>query len=356
MIKALQRHCGEVVPIGPLNNRYISLGEILNKLAILTLGKKFDYMHSPLLAKEFARILKPKIKKNRYDILFFSAGSQLLADLDVDIPSIYLSDATFNLMIDYYPLYSDLLKISKRWGNDTEKKAINKADIIIYASEWAAESAIKDYGCVKDKIYFIPCGANFDSVLSAQEIISHRKKAANVLKLLFVGSEWVRKGGDIAFQTMIELNKRGVDTELIVCGQNLPLNVKHEKLKAVGFLNKNDSAQAMKLQNLYMESSFFLLPTRNECFGLVFCEAAAYGLPIISTATGGVSSYVDDGGNGYLLPLKANFMDYANIIQKIWNDKGLYLTLAENSRCKYENELNWDVWGKEVKRIMGEVF
>ena len=38
--------------------------------------------------------------------------------------------------------------------------------------------------------------------------------------------------------------------------------------------------------------TFFLMPTRAEAQGIVFNESAAYGLPVVSTDVGGVSTVV----------------------------------------------------------------
>ena len=355
MMKAMEKHCGEVIPFGPLNNRLIFLGKIINKVTNLLLNKDFDYIHSPFITKEFARILKKKISKHKCDILFSPVGSQLLADLDTDLPIVYFSDTTFTLMLGYYASFSNLAGISKKWGIEADRRAIGKADILLYSSKWAAESAIADYGAGRDRTHFIPMGANLEAIPSRDDIMSHRKKAHDILKILFVGVDWKRKGGDIVFQTMAELNRRGVDTELIVCGCIPPPEIKHERLRVVGFLDKNDPGQASKLQNIYMDSSLFFMPTRNETAGIVFCESAAYGLPAISTLTGGVSTYVEDGINGYLLPVESDFKDYADLIQKIWEDETKYIALCESSRSKHESELNWDSWGKRVAILMGNL-
>jgi len=357
MLKALEKYCDKIIPLGPLYKGYwsIIIGKIINKLSRVILKRKFAYMHSIFIAKEFARILKDKIKRDKCDILFFPVGSHLLAYLDVDIPIVYLSDTTFKLMLDYYPSFSGLLNISKKNGMSIEQRAIERASKVIYSSKWAAESAIRDYNCNEDKIHIIPFGANLDNIPSKEEVLLHRERSGSVCKLLFVGVDWFRKGGQIAFETMIELNRRSLNTELIICGGKPPKNLRHDKLRVIGFLDKNNKEQALKLYNFYKDSSFFLLPTRSECAGIVFCEAAAYALPVISTQTGGVPSYVKNAITGYLLPLEAKSHDYADIIQKIWSERNRYYALCENSRNKYENRLNWESWGKKVAEILREV-
>lgn len=354
IMKALERHCGEVIPLGPLNNKLFTIGKIVNKCSSLFLRKKFDYYHSIPIAKEFATNLQKKLKGNHFDLLFFPAGCEILSFLETEIKKVYFSDTTFNLMVDYYPNYSNLLNISKKWGNLLEKRALKKADIILYPSQWAAKSAVKDYNVENEKIFVIPCGINVDKMPSMEEIYTFRNENKAILKLLFVGIDWDRKGGDIALQTMIELNKRGVDTELTIVGVKQKLNFEHPKLKIIGFLDKNNLGQTKQLESLYLESSFFFLPTRNECFGLVFAEAAAYGLPVVATDTGGVSYYVENNVTGALLPLEADYKAYADKIQEIWLNKPFYSELCRNAKHKSILLLNWDSWGKSVKEILNK--
>ncbi|MCI0596961.1 MAG: glycosyltransferase family 4 protein, partial [candidate division Zixibacteria bacterium] len=97
-----------------------------------------------------------------------------------------------------------------------------------------------------------------------------------------------------------------------------------------------------------------LLPTRYECYGVVFCEAAAFGLPVITTDTGGVSGVVREGENGYLLPYEAGGADYAQLIAEICADENRYNELVQKSRKEFEDRLNWDTWAQTVKRLLAE--
>jgi glycosyltransferase involved in cell wall biosynthesis len=47
----------------------------------------------------------------------------------------------------------------------------------------------------------------------------------------------------------------------------------------------------------------FVLPTQADCVPVVLTEASAYGLPILSTAVGGVSTIGEDKVNGRVFPL-----------------------------------------------------
>ncbi|MCI0596883.1 MAG: glycosyltransferase family 4 protein, partial [candidate division Zixibacteria bacterium] len=119
-------------------------------------------------------------------------------------------------------------------------------------------------------------------------------------------------------------------------------------------LDKNDPRQNERLTRLFLESDFLLLPTRYECYGVVFCEAAAFGLPVIAADTGGVSGVVREGENGHLLPYEVGGADYARLIAEIYRDDDRYYELVRKSRKLFEERLNWDVWAQTVKRLLAE--
>jgi len=84
------------------------------------------------------------------------------------------------------------------------------------------------------------------------------------------------------------------------------------------------------------------LPTRAECAGIAFCEASAYGLPIVSTDTGGVSTYVVNGASGVLLPPDATPAQYASVMAEILSSPDVYARLSRGARREFETRLNWD--------------
>ena len=50
-------------------------------------------------------------------------------------------------------------------------------------------------------------------------------------------------------------------------------------------------------------SDVFVLPTREEGFGLVLAEAQACGIPVVSTRVGPIPQVVSDGVTGILVPV-----------------------------------------------------
>lgn len=94
-----------------------------------------------------------------------------------------------------------------------------------------------------------------------------------------------------------------------------------------------------------------LLPTLAECAGIAFCESCANGLPIFSHRTGGVSDYVHDGENGYLLPSPSSGEDFGRKIKSSL-ESGEMARMSETAKHLYRSKFNWKVWAEKMMVIM----
>ncbi len=300
-------------------------------------------------AKYFSRQLEKELKKRPVDVLFVSASSQLIAYVKTDIPIIYMTDATFQQIQGYYPYFSNLAKYNVRQGIALDKSAFHKAAHCMLASEWNKRSAIEDYGIAEEKISVIPLGANMDKLPHANELFT---KTTGNPSLLFLGVEWDRKGGDIALEAFRILRNKGIQAQLRIIGCVPPHDLSAEKdITVIPFLDKNKEEDLQQLHQVFLETDILLLPTRAECAGVVFCEASAYGIPSITTDTGGVSTYVKEGVNGYALPLTAGAQEYAQLLEELLSSNTRLNELKSSSRKHYEDQLNWEQWGKKFQEL-----
>ncbi len=308
-------------------------------------------MGSPLYTAEytkFAHKIQQQLLANPCDVIFAPVASAELNFLKTSLPIIYLSDVTFSLYRKFYSLSLDEQELE--WASKQESIAIAKASKLVYPSEWAAESAVYDYQVQVDKIEIIPFGANLDTPPLVGEVLS--RKTTSPCRLLFVGKDWHRKNGETAFQTLIALLQMGVDAELVVVGCVPPPEIKHDKLTVIPYLNKNVPQQRKQLDELFLKSHFFIFPTRADCSPIVLCEASAFGLPVITSEVGGISTIVKNGKNGYMLPLSASGDDYANLIVEKFSEPTSYERLVRSSREEYDRRLNWNEWAKSLHYSM----
>jgi glycosyltransferase involved in cell wall biosynthesis len=144
----------------------------------------------------------------------------------------------------------------------------------------------------------------------------------------------------------------GIPSHLTIVGCTPPEQLNHKNIKVIPFLNKNKQDEREELYRLYYHSHFFILPTRAECFSIALCESNAFGLPALSTDTGGIPELVHNGVNGFLLPLAARGNQYAAQVATIFGDHQKYKKLRGSSRDEFDSRLNWDAWAAGVSKAL----
>lgn len=351
--KALKDQFTSVINLGPvklgklnylLMHVQLQIGGVIHKYL---LGGTFNKRHNHIRSRYHARFFDKAIRHHKIDVLYAPAASIQIAHLKTTIPICYYSDATVAVMLDYYENFSHFSKRSKRISNEIEQMAIRKATTQVFSSQWSLNSAINDYGAKHP--FLVKMGANIDEAPKIEELI---KQYDSTISIVFVGVNWQRKGGDIVLDTIDLLCQEGYDVHLTVMGCVPPKT--HPNMTVIPFLNKSKKDELQQFQDILKKAHLFFMPTRADCTPISFCEANAYGLPVITTETGGVPSVIENGVNGFLLPYNAGGPEYAQLIAGLVSDKNKLKELVITSREKYEKELNWGRWGKEMEPILLE--
>lgn len=353
MAHVLEKYCGDITYIDPIDIKELYIGKLLNKGAQVLFKKGFMYYHSIYIAKRYAKILEQKLAGQSFDLIFGPSCATEVAYLETDIPIVLTEDANVASLLNYYAQFSNLLKRSYYEANLLEGLGLKRASLALYPSEWGSRSARENYHVAPEKVYTVPYGTNIENPPPI-EVVQRRKKSDRC-KLFFIGVDWERKGGAIAFETLLKLEELGIQAELTICGCVPPSQFTHERLRVIPFLDKKIESQRKEMESLFETSDFLFLPTRGEAYGMVFCEASSFGLPSMTTNTGGVSGAVTEGVNGFMLPLEAGGAEYAALIARVYRDDRLYADLVRSSRAAFEEKLNWDAWGKTVTGLIHEM-
>lgn len=301
----------------------------------------YSYSKSIIKNKEF----------NKCDVLFFPRGGQVGLYLKTNKPIIYYSDATAHIMVDYY--WKNIHPLSIKMARHLEKKASQKAFINLRSSQWAINSVINDCKCPASHCFVLEFGANIDAS-DIKPIVPYKN---GQLRILFSGVDWERKGGDIAVETVKILRKNGIDATLHIVGiKKLPAYCnKSDFIINHGFLNKNNPKDYQQYIKIFSKSHIMLLPTQAECSAIVFCEAAGYGLPTYTYATGGTKNYVVNDVNGHALSPTKNASDFAMCILEDIRLNHMQ-SLHEGALRLYYEKLSWPAWAKHFKRIIDDFF
>ena len=338
----------DVRSIDQLGTGYPLSLRIRKRLHALLFGTTYALERSPYAASRWSQAATSRLAQLERVDAVVSTGTLPVAFLESTAPLAIWADATFHSLRSTYPEYEDYAHASVEEGDLIERAALNRASLICYASQWAADDAASFYGIPDRKLRVVPFGANCESPFSNEaEAAAHvARRDWSVTRFVFIGVDWERKGGDVAVTVVRRLNELGINSLLSVIGCRPPLGV--EKLpfvESIGFLSKKNGSDRNRLNTVMLQSHFLLLPTMAECFGLVFAEASAYALPSVSRAVGGVPSAVLHNRTGLLLPADAGTEAYCKALKPLLHDRGRYQAMCAEAYRDYATRLNWQVAG-----------
>lgn len=204
-------------------------------------------------------------------------------------------------------------------------KRIIKSCFIGSASAWLSPSCKADeyiiyYGARKDMIFRYPFTSTCQgdillAPLSCDDKVQIKRKLGvkNSALIISVGSFIHRKGFDILIEIAAQLSE---EAEFWLIGGGNEYNAYEElieqrqafNVKLIPFMVKDE------LMRYYDAADIFVLPTREDVWGLVINEAMARGLPIITTDKCGAGvELIEDGGNGYIVSCE----DENGLLEKI---------------------------------------
>jgi len=337
MVEELRRAGVCVSLASPLSSRWeLPLKGLQAGVGVLS-QQRYRRSREPLLLKSYARAVEHAFRSTNSD--FVLAPSTLpVAYLSPDTPYAIWHDATWVQLNGYYPIASEWSPRSQRTAVDCDARAWSNARVCLLASDWAANSVRNDLRVPKDRVSVVPFGASVHPAPSARQVVL---PSSGSLRMLAVGVDWERKNFAGLAEVVSELIRRGIDATLDIAGANPPLSWRSPaggRVRIHGPLPGLDSPDG--LRQLFDSAHIFVHAAQAECFGLVLAEAAAFALPTVALATGGVPSIVLHGETGILVA-DSTASAYADAISRLVGQPELFAEMSVQSRRRFEETLNW---------------
>ena len=319
----------------------------------------FGKNHTPVFdttqSKTVARIVHNRLDKATH---ILSPNTVVLAYLKKDLKKILYTDSTLDNLLRFYSNYFNLQAKDITEAQEVERLAIENADLLIYTSKWAADSAIRNYNADATKVFIVPFGANLSIIPTKQELksIILEKNIKRHINLLFIGVDWKRKGGEYAIELTEKLNELGIPATLHIAGiRNIPLHLNRKFIVYHGFISKRTAKSEMKLCKLYSQSNFLILPSLADCTPVVFSEANAYGVPCLVSSVGGHSGIIKNGINGKTFQHSEFVEKSVKYILELVKSENDYHDLCFSSYEEYLNELNWKSAGNKIAKLINAI-
>ncbi len=355
MFESLKKSFEHVIPFGPVKESLTILPKAYGRLLTFGSNKVYKYQYNVGLAKRAAKKIENKIRQTSPDVLLASLMSPEVAYIESNLPLYITTDATFPLLRDLYQSHSKLHPKSIKEAIHLEEKAFNKATKLLLPLDWLADSAMKHYGIPSSKIEVIPYGSNLGIKIDKSEVdtLIDSRIETKKLNLLFVGVRWEEKGGPFALNVIDELQKMGIDSELIIAGSDPEIPPDKPYLKKVGFFDKSNPKEKEAFIELYKKAHFFIMPTTAECVGMSFIEAASVGLPAIGTLVGGVPEAIKHSKTGFVKSNDQSAKEVAEWISKTRSKETTYREISINAYRHQSEKMSWANWANSVKQLIG---
>ncbi len=213
------------------------------------------------------------------------------------------------------------------------RKMFRRADALLALSQAAADSVIRDYGVDAEKVRV---------VYTPVDVRSPKTSMHTPCRLLFVGNDFYRKGGDI----LVKLFEKelAVDMELYIVSKDAAAQMYSGRkgIHVLGGLPRDE------VLNLYREMDIFVFPTLRDDGGIALCEALAAGLPVVTRNAGAQGEWVTTGYNGVLMDYESSASEWAKAIREIAATNEAFARYSRNSievahrtldRCHFQSNL-----------------
>ena len=217
-------------------------------------------------------------------------AKQMLKSEGIKIPMVTTLHGTDITLVGNHPFYKTAVCFS-----------INKSDVVTSVSQNLKEETYSLFDIKKD-IHVIPNFIELDKLKNVSNIATNRSVIAYEKEKIITHISNFRKVKRIP--DVIEIFYKIqliIPSKLMMVGDG-PEKEAAENLcyklgisdKVIFFGNSNEIDKILSFTDL------FLLPSETESFGLAALEAMAWGVPVISSNTGGLPEVNFDGISGYL--------------------------------------------------------
>lgn len=242
-------------------------------------------LRTPYFFKRAKQALARLLAGGRYA---FTLQTQSVFDASQrGVPHFIYTDHT-HLTNLYYPGFDRAALYSQEWI-DMERTIYHNARMNFTMSSHVKRSITEHYGCDPTRIELVRIGSNV-AIPDERDLPAERYRNKEIL---FVGIDWERKGGPLLVRAFEQVLKKVPDAKLTIIGCSPALDLPN--CTVLGRLPLSEVAAH------YKTASLFCMPTQIEPFGIVFLEAFAHRLPVVSTNIGALPDMVQSGVSGYLV-------------------------------------------------------
>ncbi len=174
-------------------------------------------------------------------------------------------------------------------------------------------------------------------------------------KMIFAAGRLTKaKGFDLLLQSWSLLEKKYPEWTVVIAGAGEEQEMLEEKKRVLGCENIRFIGTVSNMEEYYEQAAIFVLPSRDEGFGMVLLEAMDFSLPVVSySCKAGPREIVEDGVIGFLVE-PGNVENFAEKMELLMKEEALRRKMGENAKAstkRFDKERILDEWEALLQKM-----
>ena len=247
-------------------------------------------------------------------------AKQMLKAEGIKIPMVTTLHGTDITLVGNHPFYKPAVSFS-----------INKSDVVTSVSQNLKDETYKLFN-IKKEIHVIPNFIELDKIKIDSNIACHRSVMANANEKIITHISNFRKVKRIpdVIEIFYKIQQQ-IPSKLMMVGDGPEKEIAENLCNELGISDKVIFfGNSNEIDKILSYTDLFLLPSETESFGLAALEAMAWGVPVISSNSGGLPEVNFEGVSGYLSDV-GNTDEMAQNAIKILKDDTILNKFKENA-------------------------
>lgn len=234
----------------------------------------------------------------------------------------------------YYTIYDRAVDRLSRGGH-----------VFLCSSEWYANGLMDEHNVPSNQIEILPIGVDTGYWKPPQDDTQSESLSSRKIKVIFIGGDFHRKGGDVLLNVSKMDNFRDCEFHFVTRAQ-APQDAPSNAI----FYNQM-TPNSNELRDLVSSCDIFVLPTQADCSPVSVLEAASSGLPVVVSNVGGIPEIVDDNETGIVLE-SISSSTIAEAISTYKNNRNRLTSQKISARKKALREFDHSVLFGKLKGIL----
>ncbi len=271
----------------------------------------------------------------------------------LNLPTILTYHTLLAEYTHYVPLFAGLVR---QYLINQSRLICNQYDYVVTPSP-SMKKVLRQYG-VKTPIEPIATGVNLEDFKDphTREEIESKWHIPRTAKLLLYVSRIAReKNVDFLLEAIRTLAQKRDDFSLLLIGGGPELGEFRKLVESWQLQERivfTDMIPKKETNRYFGAADMFVFPSITETQGIVITEAMAAGVPAVAVNIMGPSDIIQDGIDGFLVPLKS--AEFAAKIERLLDDDSLRTKMGQEAR-KNAKKFSVEATAQQMEKLYGRI-